>query len=71
MEAEKWFYETIKRHSLVLVPLDISLLCSANKLPLYHRDPADRMIIATAIREQATIVTADEKFLNYTVKVLS
>ena len=70
LEAEEWFYNTIKKHSLVLVPLDISILCSANKLPLHHKDPADRIIIATAIKEKATIVTGDDKFLKYDVKVI-
>lgn len=71
MDAEKWFHKAIKKHSLVLVPLDSSILCSANKLPLYHKDPADRMIIATAIKEKATVVTADDKFHKYKVKVIS
>jgi PIN domain nuclease of toxin-antitoxin system len=31
-------------------------------LPLYHRDPFDRQIIAQARFEKITIVTSDEKF---------
>ncbi len=31
-----------------------------------HRDPFDRLLIATAIKENAIILTADEKFKYYT-----
>jgi PIN domain nuclease of toxin-antitoxin system len=70
MEAEEWFNRTLEKHSLVLVPLDISILCTANKLLLHHRDPADRFIIATAMKLKASIATADRNFLKYNVKVL-
>ncbi|RYD89367.1 MAG: PIN domain-containing protein [Sphingobacteriales bacterium] len=31
-----------------------------------HRDPFDRLLIATALTENAAILTADEKFKLYT-----
>ncbi len=31
-----------------------------------HRDPFDRMLIAVAVHEDLVIVSADEKFKNYT-----
>ena len=34
-------------------------------LPLYHRDPFDRQIIAQALAEKIPVVTADEKFSLY------
>ena len=36
-------------------------------LPLVHRDPFDGIIIATALREQMTIITADEHMQKYDV----
>jgi PIN domain nuclease of toxin-antitoxin system len=43
-------------------------LFNYNKVPLKedHRDPFDRLLIATAIEENATIITADEKINLYT-----
>ncbi|MBN1695961.1 MAG: type II toxin-antitoxin system VapC family toxin [Spirochaetales bacterium] len=70
LNAEQWFSSVIEKHSLVLFPLDVSILCAANRLPLHHKDPADRMIIATAIRESAAVVTADFNFKKYDVKVI-
>lgn len=37
-------------------------------LPLHHRDPFDRMLIAQAIAEDLTVVTADALFKHYPVK---
>lgn len=39
-------------------------------LPLHHRDPFDRLIIAQAIEEQMAILTADRIFGKYPVDVL-
>lgn len=42
----------------------------AAMLPLHHKDPWDRLIIATAQNEQFTIVTKDHLFRNYQADVL-
>ena len=39
-------------------------------LPLYHRDPFDRLLIAQAIAEDCTLVTADAVFADYPIPVL-
>jgi PIN domain nuclease of toxin-antitoxin system len=39
-----------------------------SSLPLHHRDPFDRMLIAQAICLKASIVSVDEKFDDYRVK---
>lgn len=40
------------------------------ELPLHHRDPFDRMLIAQALVEGLTIVTHDEQMRPYRVPVL-
>jgi len=42
----------------------------AASLPLLHRDPFDRMIIAQALNRQATVVTGDPVFARYGVDVI-
>lgn len=42
----------------------------APTLPLHHRDPFDRMIIAQAQLESLTLVSADSSFEPYDVEVL-
>jgi PIN domain nuclease of toxin-antitoxin system len=39
-------------------------------LPMYHKDPFDRMLIAQALVENLTIITVDEKFKLYNVPIL-
>lgn len=39
-------------------------------LPMYHKDPFDRMLIAQASVEGLTIITVDEKFKFYDVPLL-
>ena len=36
-------------------------------LPLHHRDPFDRLLIAQALEERLPVVTADEQFAAYGV----
>ena len=36
----------------------------------YHRDPFDRIIVATAMSENMTILTKDSDFTKYKVSVL-
>ena len=52
--------------------LDISFdhLISLSKLNHYHNDPFDRLLIAQAISENLTIVSADRHFSAYPVGVL-
>jgi len=37
----------------------------AGQLRAFHGDPADRMIVATAIENSATLITADKKILDW------
>ena len=39
-------------------------------LPLHHRDPFDRMLVAQAITEGLTLVTSDSVFAAYDVALL-
>jgi PIN domain nuclease of toxin-antitoxin system len=39
-------------------------------LPLHHADPFDRMLIAQALTEETTILTADHAFKKYPVPIV-
>jgi PIN domain nuclease of toxin-antitoxin system len=43
-------------------------LIMLGNLPFLHRDPFDRLLIATAIVEDMTILTADENIRKYDVR---
>ena len=42
----------------------------AGELPLHHRDPFDRMLIAQAVAEKMTLLTADRTFRPYKVEMI-
>jgi PIN domain nuclease of toxin-antitoxin system len=44
---------------IVLLPITLDHLAAVSGLPMHHRDPFDRMLIAQAQVEQMTIVSVD------------
>ncbi|MGD8949096.1 MAG: type II toxin-antitoxin system VapC family toxin, partial [Desulfobacterales bacterium] len=43
---------------------------SLGKMPLHHKDPFDRMIIAQAIANRLPLMSDDPKFLAYNCKII-
>ncbi len=70
MKVERWISLALENHIITPSPLCIDVLMASNRLPWHHKDPADRFIIATAIKENATIVTGDAKLGKYNVKTI-
>jgi PIN domain nuclease of toxin-antitoxin system len=49
-----------------LVPLAPEIAVESSRLPgTFHGDPADRIIVATARREGAILLTRDERIIAY------
>ncbi|MEM1041821.1 MAG: type II toxin-antitoxin system VapC family toxin [Bacteroidota bacterium] len=53
-----------------VLPTAMDHLAVFEKLPLYHRDPFDRLLVAQAMAEGMPIVTRDAAFDRYAVEVL-
>ena len=51
-----------------VLSLDAAHAYAACGLPLLHKDPFDRMLVAQAVTEDLTLVTSDEKIRQYAVK---
>jgi PIN domain nuclease of toxin-antitoxin system len=71
MEPEEWFAAVMNEQNLELIPLSPEILMAANRLPWHHRDPADRFIIASAQAKRVSVVTADDRFSLYPIRVLT
>ena len=56
-------------NSVDLVEVRIEHVLAVGQLPSHHNDPFDRLIAATAIVEDARLVTADRIFENYPVRL--
>ena len=63
------FYEFLDEQDFVELPIQNSHARAIRSLPLHHKDPFDRLIIAQALIENLTVVTADNRFLQYGIQV--
>jgi PIN domain nuclease of toxin-antitoxin system len=61
--------EQQRENSLELLPITLPHLSQLSTLPALHSDPFDRMLAAQAKVEGARLVSADDKFAGYPVKV--
>ena len=61
-----WVAAALALPGIRLAPLDPAVAVASTRLPgELHGDPADRLIVATARRLGATLVTADAALLSY------
>jgi PIN domain nuclease of toxin-antitoxin system len=63
-------YEAVLGSGLQIVGLAPRHGLAVAGLPVHHRDPFDRLLIAQAIQEGLTLVTADLRFRQYEVPVI-
>ena len=56
---EEWMPQAIAENRLRVLPATPQLTIRAAQLPQIHRDPWDRLIIATALEYDAFLVTRD------------
>lgn len=57
--------ELCRNGGIVIMPIKLAYLERVKQLPLIHRDPFDRIIIATAIEEGLTLLTNDSTVKQY------
>lgn len=66
LDPKAWFRRLAARPEVALADLTADILTDASFLPgPIHRDPADRIIIATARTLDLTLVTRDRLILDY------
>ena len=62
---QTWFEKALEGSVIALLPITPAIATAAVELPEHHRDPQDRLIIATALINDAKLMSADQKFLKY------
>jgi PIN domain nuclease of toxin-antitoxin system len=60
----------VVRSGVQILRLDADHGLAVAELPMHHRDPFDRLLIAQARSEQLTIVTADRRIADYDVPLI-
>jgi PIN domain nuclease of toxin-antitoxin system len=62
--------DLIHTHQMIELPVTIRHGEVVRDLPLHHRDPFDRLLVAQAILEGLILVTGDRQLLSYGVPIL-
>lgn len=68
MPADKFVYHWRIKHQIASLPFDEAAVFHLAKLPDYHKDPFDRMIICQAIANSMVILTPDNHISQYPVR---
>lgn len=69
-DAESFLADLKDLYDTTPIPPADDVMLRAAALPELHKDPADRIIIATSLLNDLTIVTGDGKFPQYGVKTI-
>jgi PIN domain nuclease of toxin-antitoxin system len=63
-------FEFLARNNFEIVEITLADLLELNKLPKYHKDPFDRLIISQTISRRLEICSFDEEFELYSIKII-
>jgi PIN domain nuclease of toxin-antitoxin system len=62
--------DLIHTHRMTELPVTIRHGEAVQNLPLHHRDPFDRLLVAQAMVERLILVTGDRQLLSYGIPIL-
>ena len=61
--------DMIRANGFIELPVDVRHATALRSLGSHHRDPFDRMLVAQAMLEECTLVTADSGLAKYGVDI--
>lgn len=62
--------EELNRHGFTLLPIEHAHVMAVAKLPMHHRDPFDRLLVAQAFAEGVALVSKDSLISPYGIGIL-
>jgi PIN domain nuclease of toxin-antitoxin system len=62
---DEWLDLSLQLSFATVLPVDGSVAREAARLPDIHRDPADRLILATARLHDLDVISADRRLSDY------
>jgi PIN domain nuclease of toxin-antitoxin system len=68
--AGRYVIRKLAENRIEILPITIDHLLALERLPLHHRDPFDRMLIAQSMEENIPVITADRVFARYPVELI-
>jgi PIN domain nuclease of toxin-antitoxin system len=69
LPARQFVTNAQREGMMQVLPVTESHVWQVGNLPLHHRDPFDRLLIAQAIVEDLVLLTSDSVFQNYPAKL--
>lgn len=63
--VSQWFPAICRRNDLRILAVDAAIAAASTELPALHRDPFDRLLIATAIQHGLALATPDNTMPRY------
>ena len=70
MDLESFFEQHVEKVELRLLDMELVHLLAYGNLPLHHRDPFDRMLVAQASTLGIPLVTVDAAFAAYNIETV-
>ena len=61
---------TLTTNGVSVLPITFDHVRRLEELPLHHRDPFDRILIAQSLNEKLPLVSADQQFEKYPVELI-
>ncbi len=65
LTAGEWMHQICHRRGIVEIPVTFEIAGNSASLPPLHRDPFDRILIATALEHGLTLLTPDRHIAQY------
>ena len=66
--VERFIPEELIANDFQLLSMDFRHIAKVETLPFHHRDPFDRLLVAQALTEKMTIISADIVLSEYGIK---
>ena len=63
-------WKRVEATGLTFLPIELTDALRAADLPLIHRDPFDRMMVAQSLARDLTLITRDTRLMEYGVATL-
>lgn len=69
-QPQRFIPEALQKLSVIPLTIGFEAAITAATLPLVHRDPFDRIIIAEALKKNVSVLTKDRRFAEYGARTL-
>jgi PIN domain nuclease of toxin-antitoxin system len=70
LPAGSYLTSRMSANGMRVLPIRVEHVLRVEELPMHHRDPFDRMLIAQCVEENWPIITSDPVFKKYPVRVI-